>query len=61
MKRTITAMLIIPAAAARPLAKTPEGMAGLAVAIGVLSVVIGLNNRVELSAFSERVWRVEKL
>lgn len=38
----ITAMLIIPAAAARPLAKTPEGMAGLAAALGVLAVAIGL-------------------
>ncbi|MEM8947992.1 MAG: metal ABC transporter permease [Pseudomonadota bacterium] len=43
----ITAMLIIPAAAARPLAKTPEGMAGLAVAIGVLSVVIGLRGSID--------------
>jgi len=38
----ITAMLIIPAAAARPLAKTPESMAGLSVVIGILAVVIGL-------------------
>ncbi|MGI9494326.1 MAG: metal ABC transporter permease [Geminicoccaceae bacterium] len=38
----ITAMLIIPAAAARPLATTPEGMAGLAAAIGVLAVIGGL-------------------
>jgi len=38
----ITAMLIIPAAAARPLATTPEGMAGLAAAIGILAVVAGL-------------------
>jgi zinc transport system permease protein len=38
----ITAMLIIPAAAARPLSTTPEGMAGLAAAIGVLAVVVGL-------------------
>ncbi|MEZ5931265.1 MAG: metal ABC transporter permease [Alphaproteobacteria bacterium] len=38
----ITAMLIIPAAAARPLAKTPEGMACLAGMIGVLAVMLGL-------------------
>ncbi|MGI9435488.1 MAG: metal ABC transporter permease [Geminicoccaceae bacterium] len=38
----ITAMLIIPAAAARPLARTPEQMAGLAALIGVLSVAAGL-------------------
>lgn len=38
----ITAMLIIPAAGARPLAKTPEGMAFLAAALGALSAVIGL-------------------
>ncbi|MDE0781609.1 MAG: metal ABC transporter permease, partial [Planktomarina sp.] len=38
----IAAMLIIPAAAARPLSKTPEGMAFVAGIIGALSVVIGL-------------------
>lgn len=38
----ITAMLIIPAAAARPLAQTPEGMAGLAAAIGLVAVALGL-------------------
>lgn len=38
----ITSLLIIPAAAARPLAKTPEGMALLAAAVGCLSVVGGL-------------------
>ena len=38
----ITAMLIIPAAAARPLSTTPEGMAGLAAAIGMLAVIAGL-------------------
>jgi len=38
----ITAMLIIPAAAARPLSQTPEVMAGVAAAIGVLSVLGGL-------------------
>lgn len=39
----IAAMLIIPAAAARALARTPETMAVLAVGVGVLSVVAGLN------------------
>lgn len=38
----IAAMLIIPAAAARPLSRTPEGMAMAAGLIGMLSVVVGL-------------------
>lgn len=38
----ITAMLIIPAAAARPFAKTPEAMAGLAALIGCGAVLAGL-------------------
>lgn len=38
----IVSMLIIPAAAARQVARTPEQMAALAVAVGALSVVIGL-------------------
>ncbi|MEO3414490.1 metal ABC transporter permease [Roseovarius sp. CAU 1744] len=38
----IAAMLIIPAAAARPLSRTPEGMAMTAAAIGAASVIIGL-------------------
>ena len=38
----IAAMLIIPAAAARPLATTPERMALTAAAIGALSAVAGL-------------------
>lgn len=38
----ITAMLILPAAAARPLAKSPEQMVGFAASIGLLSVVSGL-------------------
>lgn len=38
----IAAMLIIPAAAARPLSRTPEGMAIAAGAIGILSAIIGL-------------------
>lgn len=38
----IAALLIIPAAAARPLSRTPEGMAVTAAMIGVASVIIGL-------------------
>jgi len=38
----VHALLIIPAAAARPFARTPEGMAGLAVGAGTLSVLGGL-------------------
>jgi zinc transport system permease protein len=38
----ITAMLIIPPAAARPLARTPEQMAVLAAVAGMLSVTAGL-------------------
>ena len=38
----IAAMLIIPAAAARALARTPEAMAVLAVAIGGLAAFSGL-------------------
>jgi zinc transport system permease protein len=38
----IGAMLIIPAAAARPFARTPEGMAVLAMAAGALAAVSGL-------------------
>jgi zinc transport system permease protein len=38
----ITAMLIVPAAAARALARTPEAMAALAVAAGALATVAGL-------------------
>ena len=38
----IAAMLIIPAAAARGLSRTPEVMAGLAVLVGALSSVLGL-------------------
>ncbi|WP_372614410.1 metal ABC transporter permease [Aquicoccus sp.] len=38
----ITALLIIPAAAARPFARTPEGMAALAVLLGVGSALGGL-------------------
>ncbi len=42
----ITAMLIIPAAAARPVAKTPEGMAAIAAAIGMAAVVAGLRGSI---------------
>ncbi len=38
----IAAMLIIPAAAARGLARTPEAMAGIAAAVGAISVLAGL-------------------
>lgn len=38
----IAAMLIIPAAAARPLSRTPEGMAVAAGLIGMLSAILGL-------------------
>ena len=40
----IAAMLIIPAAAARPLSRTPEGMAIAAGLIGMLSTIIGLHS-----------------
>ena len=39
----IAAMLIVPAAAARGLSRTPEAMAGLAIAIGALSALGGLH------------------
>lgn len=38
----ITAMLILPAAAARPIARTPEHMVGFAAVIGFVAVVAGL-------------------
>jgi zinc transport system permease protein len=38
----IAALLIIPAAAARPFARTPEGMAVIAAIVGALSVLGGL-------------------
>lgn len=38
----IAAMLIIPAAAARPLSRTPEAMVMIAATIGALSAVVGL-------------------
>ncbi len=38
----ITAMLILPAAAARPVARSPEAMVGLSMMIGLMSVVAGI-------------------
>ena len=38
----ITALLILPPAAARPLARTPEGMAALAVCLAGLAALGGL-------------------
>lgn len=38
----ITAMLIIPAASARPMSRTPERMAVYAASIGVLSILLGI-------------------
>jgi zinc transport system permease protein len=38
----VTALLIIPAAAARALARSPEGMAALAALMGVAAVLLGL-------------------
>ena len=38
----ITAMLIIPAAAARPLARSPEAMAVTAIGIGIVAALLGL-------------------
>ena len=43
----ITALLIIPAAAARRFASSPEKMAFVAVIIGIFSVYIGLNGSLE--------------
>ena len=40
----IAAMLIIPAAAARGLARTPEAMAVIAAGIGAISAVVGLQS-----------------
>lgn len=45
----ISAMLIIPAAAARRFAKTPEQMAGSATLIGAVSVLLGLGGSLWLS------------
>jgi len=43
----VTAMLIIPAAAARSAARTPEAMAVAAAVIGVMSVLLGLGTSLE--------------
>ena len=40
----IVSLLIIPAAAARPFARTPEAMAVLAIVTGCISVVLGLGS-----------------
>ena len=39
----VMAFLIVPAVAARPLARTPEAMAAIAAGIGVAGVIAGLN------------------
>lgn len=39
----ITAMLIIPAAAARPISRTPESMAGVAATLAIVAVILGLS------------------
>ncbi|MDR6266807.1 MULTISPECIES: metal ABC transporter permease [Rhodobacterales] len=46
----IAAMLIIPAAAARPLSRTPEGMALVAAGIGSVSALVGLRAAYVLDA-----------
>lgn len=43
----ITSMLIIPAAAARQFARTPEAMAMLAAIFGMVSVVIGMSSSIQ--------------
>jgi zinc transport system permease protein len=43
----ITALLIIPAAAARRFASSPEQMAVTAIVVGVVSVWLGLNGSLE--------------
>lgn len=43
----IISLLIIPAAAVRPFARTPEAMAGLAAGAGVIAVLAGFNGSVE--------------
>lgn len=40
----ITALLVIPSSAARPIAKTPEQMAVLASVLGILSVFLGIGS-----------------
>ncbi|MEL6979833.1 MAG: metal ABC transporter permease [Pseudomonadota bacterium] len=46
----VTAMLLLPAAAARPLARTPERMAALAALIGVVGAVVGLQGAFHFDA-----------
>ena len=46
----ITAMLIIPAAASRRLANSPETMALVATFIGIVSVILGVMLSVEIDA-----------
>ena len=46
----ITAMLIIPAAASRKLANSPETMALVATLIGIVSVILGIMLSVEIDA-----------
>ena len=46
----ITAMLIIPAAASRRLANSPETMALIATLIGIVSVILGIMLSVEIDA-----------
>lgn len=46
----VTSLLILPAAAARPLARAPETMAVMASAIGALGVVLGLWGAWEIDA-----------
>jgi zinc transport system permease protein len=43
----VVALLIVPAAAARPLARTPDGMAGLAMAAGTVAVLAGLGGSLQ--------------
>lgn len=43
----LAALLIMPAAAARRWARTPEQMAGLAALVGVLAVILGLGGSLE--------------
>jgi zinc transport system permease protein len=43
----IVSLLVIPAAAARQLARTPEQMAGLAALIGALAVILGIGGSVQ--------------
>lgn len=46
----IISLLIIPAAAVRPFARTPEAMAGLAIVAGAVSVLAGFHGSLEWDA-----------